>query len=177
MRRATLTAALTATAPAFGTPAWLIRSLSGRAWTSTDARPAPLIRGLWVRVPRGLPSSNLLCARDPSRRGRVSRPGLLGHHAERLNRPHVSVLRPLMSDRAASTAAKCGVASAGSQPALTYRGRSRCPVLEERASSSTAPGCPATLTKPPAAYWRTCVVLLEIYTGAAGGGWRPTIRR
>ena len=26
-------------------------------------------------------------------------------------------------------------------------------------------------------YWRTCVVLLEIYIGAAGGGWRPTIRR
>ena len=26
-------------------------------------------------------------------------------------------------------------------------------------------------------YWRTCVVLLQIHTGAAGGGWRPTIRR
>ena len=49
VRRATLTAALTATAPAFGTPAWLIRNLSGRAWTSTDAMPAPFIRGLWAR--------------------------------------------------------------------------------------------------------------------------------
>jgi hypothetical protein len=40
-----LTAALTATAPDFGTPPWLIVSPFSRTRASTHCVPAPLIRG------------------------------------------------------------------------------------------------------------------------------------